>query len=338
MRQHAIKCLARITRQDSPRLLPLLRKAWVTLMELVTMGPARAAQESLLLVQTLLQVRDLRDSIAHSHLRPLRPLANRPPLGFAPSPLFETLCPQVEPSLVKPYVHAFVRQIFSTLDDMDGETTLPAAISVVGELAGINPDDVRPFVSVLMPRLVDSLRENSAGSSVAVHKEASMRALGQLCGATGVTVEGYVAYPDLYPVLLDVLQRGDESSLHLRREAIRTFGILGALGPAMYLDSMAATGGQAKAGEGKKEREEGGGGMAKQEASGEEDEAGSTQLLPLEELYPAMVLRALMKILRDTQVRMESSLAPVREGGYNAIESLIAKSTVTPYCHRAPVV
>jgi len=58
VRSAVMKCIARLTQQDPPRILPLLRKIWVGLMKEVTSERERSksAQESLLLVQSLLQV------------------------------------------------------------------------------------------------------------------------------------------------------------------------------------------------------------------------------------------------------------------------------------------
>jgi len=70
---------------------------------------------------------------------------------------------QVEPQLVKPYVKAFVEQIFLTFESMDAET-VTAAVSVVGELAGINPDDVRPFFEVSGSGGSMGIRSSDGGS------------------------------------------------------------------------------------------------------------------------------------------------------------------------------
>jgi Domain of unknown function (DUF3385) len=58
-----------------------------------------------------------------------------------------------------------------------------------------------------------------------------MRALGQVVSATGMVVRPYFHHPKLLDLLLTALRRGDRAAAGLRTEALRTFGLLGALDP-----------------------------------------------------------------------------------------------------------
>jgi Domain of unknown function (DUF3385) len=62
-------------------------------------------------------------------------------------------------------------------------------------------------------------------------QEAAMRALGQVVSATGMVVRPYFHHPKLLDLLLTALRRGDRAAAGLRTEALRTFGLLGALDP-----------------------------------------------------------------------------------------------------------
>ena len=70
-----------------------------------------------------------------------------------------------------------------------------------------------------------------ADQSSARKREVSLRALGRLAAATGYVVQPYLVWPELMPRMLGVLREGRHSPWSLRREVLRTFGILGALDP-----------------------------------------------------------------------------------------------------------
>ena len=62
-----------------------------------------------------------------------------------------------------------------------------------------------------------------------------MKTLGQIASATGYVIRPYSDYPQLLPIAADILPATKRAPWALRREVIRTLGILGALDPDHYL-------------------------------------------------------------------------------------------------------
>ena len=50
------------------------------------------------------------------------------------------------------YMHTYLHTYIHTAGDDEEAAVIAAAMSVVGELALISPEDVRPYVDSLMPR------------------------------------------------------------------------------------------------------------------------------------------------------------------------------------------
>jgi Domain of unknown function (DUF3385) len=61
-----------------------------------------------------------------------------------------------------------------------------------------------------------------------------LRTLGQISGSTGYVIEPYLDYPQLLSQAMDVLPDTKCAPWALRREVIRTVGIVGALDPDQY--------------------------------------------------------------------------------------------------------
>ena len=95
-----------------------------------------------------------------------------------------------------------------------------------------------------------------------------MKTLGQIAGGTGYVITPYLDFPQLLPIAADILPATKRAPWALRREVIRTLGILGALDPDRYFNHKARqTGGT-------------GGGYF---IEGEEDDAAEEELLAAKE-------------------------------------------------------
>jgi len=91
-------------------------------------------------------------------------------------------------------------------------------------------EDMLSYVDQLLPVLIYNMQD---GSSVQ-KQETAVRSLGQLVTATGLVIRPYLRFPDLLPKALDLLLSGNATPWTLRREVLRTLGLLGALEPHKY--------------------------------------------------------------------------------------------------------
>jgi FKBP12-rapamycin complex-associated protein len=91
--------------------------------------------------------------------------------------------------------------------------------------------EISPYSDYLLPIIIGNMHDNSS-----LHKqEVSVRTLGHLVTATGLTVKPYLQFPQLLPKALDILSKPSISTQwSLRVELLRTLGILGALEPQKY--------------------------------------------------------------------------------------------------------
>lgn len=88
-----------------------------------------------------------------------------------------------------------------------------------------------PFVDQLLPVLIGNIYDKGSLRK----QEMAVRTLGQLVSATGYVVRPYLQYPQLLPMALDLLvKNSSHAQWSLRREILRTLGLLGALDPHKY--------------------------------------------------------------------------------------------------------
>lgn len=112
----------------------------------------------------------------------------------------------------------------------------------LGELFKTVGRDVVPYQDKLLPLIIDTLHDQSSVSKRTV----ALNTLGQLAGQTGNVVKPYMQYPKLLHLLLTMLHGGaggDGSNVPwaLRREVIKTFGILGAIDPHKHMVALQRT-------------------------------------------------------------------------------------------------
>ncbi len=105
-----------------------------------------------------------------------------------------------------------------------------ASLEALGELARATGSALKPWVKDVIPQIMETMQDQSSSSKQRI----SLRTLGQIAGSTGYVVRPYLDYPHLLPQATDVLPGTKRAPWALRREVIRTLGIVGALDPEQY--------------------------------------------------------------------------------------------------------
>eukprot|EP00158_Paraphelidium_tribonemae_P009901 Partr_v1_DN28994_c0_g1_i3_m24719 putative Phosphatidylinositol 3-kinase len=180
--------------------------------------------------------------------------------------------------LIKPYVEPILKVLFSKLND-PSPGVASQVLSAVGELAEVGREDLVPYLPKLMPLLIESLQDQSS----AAKREATLKALGQLCTNTGFVIDAYVKYPQLLSLLMNAVKT--EQIPSIRREVVKVLGILGALDP--YRHKLI-------------DRSE----MPVNNGAVDEGELTSTVPSQNEDYYQTVAMNALIKILRDPSLNV----------------------------------
>ena len=128
-------------------------------------------------------------------------------------------------------VHPVLPAMIETLP-LNGKTPrlASAAMEALGELAKTAGSALQPWVNEVVPTILDTLQDQSSASK----QRASLRTLAQIAGSTGYVIQPYIDYPKLLSQATDILPGTKRAPWSLRREVIRTLGVLGALDPDLY--------------------------------------------------------------------------------------------------------
>ncbi|GLC61314.1 hypothetical protein PLESTB_001742500 [Pleodorina starrii] len=197
-------------------------------------------------------------------------------------------------------------------DLVNENNVIKTVLSTLGALAEVSGTNFRPFISEVVPLVIEAIQDNSDGRRRVV----AVKTLGFIVSSCGNVMGPYLEYPQLLSVLLRMLHEGHAAQ---RREVIKVLGIIGALDPHTHKVNQASL-----SGEGKLEKEgvrplrhggaaaAGGGGGGLVGASGDpgmapgDDGGASGDLLPSsglvtssEDYYPTVAINALMRVLRD---------------------------------------
>ena len=105
-----------------------------------------------------------------------------------------------------------------------------ASLEALGELARASGSALKPWVKEIIPLIMETMQDQSSASKQRI----SLKTLGQIAGSTGYVVRPYLDYPQLLSQATDVLPGTKRAPWALRREVIRTLGIVGALDPDQY--------------------------------------------------------------------------------------------------------
>lgn len=139
-------------------------------------------------------------------------------------------------SLTKPYVAPILKVLLPKARDPN-PAVASAIMSALGELARVGGAEVINQSQTIMELIMDTLRDLSSSGK----REAALKTLGQLCSNTGYVIDPYFDQPTLLPIITSILK--SETSSHVRREALRVLGILGALDPYRNPSTLGQVGG-----------------------------------------------------------------------------------------------
>ncbi|KAF4323262.1 hypothetical protein BBO99_00001548 [Phytophthora kernoviae] len=137
--------------------------------------------------------------------------------------------------LAQPYVLPILRVLMKNLrEDSERRSHSRSTVSVskailatLGDLAEVGAQQLTPYLSQLLPDVIDEMRDSSNPQILQV----AIKTLGQLVSSTGYVVLPYHEYPELLDLLCQALQKSGDAFESLRVEAGRTIGVLGALDP-----------------------------------------------------------------------------------------------------------
>jgi serine/threonine-protein kinase mTOR len=138
--------------------------------------------------------------------------------------------------LVPPVLESLILSL--PLDGSGSPRLTSSSLEAVGVLAKAVGPSFRPWLNEVVPHVLEIMRDQSSASK----QRTSLRTLGQIAGSTGYVVMPYLEYPDLLTQATDILPATKRAPWSLRREVIRTLGILGALDPDKVV-SVARKGG-----------------------------------------------------------------------------------------------
>ena len=128
-------------------------------------------------------------------------------------------------------IHPFLSSIIQSLP-LKGVSPRLASVTLeaLGELAIVTKDEMIPWVGKLIPYIIETMQDQSSASK----QHISFKILGQLVEGTGYVILPYIDYPKILPLATSILPSAKRSPWMLRREIMRTFGLMGALDPHRY--------------------------------------------------------------------------------------------------------
>lgn len=129
--------------------------------------------------------------------------------------------------IVPPFVRTMIRVL-----PLDSDVRLTSAsMEALGALCMVMRQNMLSHVDELLPVIIINLQDRSSRKK----QEIAARTLGQLVNASGLVVTPFLQYPQLLPLTLELLSKGDVSiPWTLRTEILRTIGLIGALDPRKY--------------------------------------------------------------------------------------------------------
>ncbi|XP_071946239.1 serine/threonine-protein kinase mTOR-like [Antedon mediterranea] len=199
------------------------------------------------------------------------------------------------PRLIRPYMEPIVKALIPKLTESDANPNVVInVLAAIGELSQVGGVEMRKWVGELLPIIIEMLQDSSSLNK----REVALWTLGHLVESTGYVVDPYMKYPNLLDVLLNFLKT--EQSPNIRRETIRTLGLLGALDPYKHKLNL---------GKMNQPGETSGAVLSLSDTKTNQDgEYTTSEMLvsmgsgSLEEFYPAVAVATLMRIMRDSSL------------------------------------
>jgi serine/threonine-protein kinase mTOR len=139
----------------------------------------------------------------------------------------QILCHFLRAEALHSLVRPFIKTIINILPLQSNARLAAAALEALGDLAVVARTDMNPYLDKLLPIVIENVQDQSSAHK----REMALRTLGQLSSSTGNVIKPYFQYSQLLPRIISVLRGGTTIPWSLRREVLRTFGILGALDP-----------------------------------------------------------------------------------------------------------
>jgi hypothetical protein len=130
--------------------------------------------------------------------------------------------------LVNPMLPSLVSAL--SLDPSCSPRLASASLEALGELALATGEALKIYLPETLPHVLMIMQDQSSTSK----QRTSLRTLGQIVGSTGYVIQPFFDYPMLLSQATDILPATKRAPWALRREVIRTLGILGALDPDRY--------------------------------------------------------------------------------------------------------
>ena len=141
------------------------------------------------------------------------------------------LCSFLRAQSLHRVVRVFMETIIYSLPFLTDVRLTTASLQALGELCAVMKHDITPFADHLLPIIILSMEDQTSRRK----QEVAIKTLGQFVSGTGLVVIPFLQYPHLLPSTLDLVTRhGQSIPWSLRREALRTLGLLGSLDPYKY--------------------------------------------------------------------------------------------------------
>ncbi|KAJ1361790.1 hypothetical protein KIN20_021134 [Parelaphostrongylus tenuis] len=130
------------------------------------------------------------------------------------------------PKFMRPYLGPLLQALLPKLrNEMKHVDVTVHVLHAISELCVVGGAEIVRNIDPLFHKLTQLINDSSSLQ----RREASLRAIGRIARSTAYVVDPYKDYPNLLDDLFRLLKT--EMSSRMRRQAIRTLGILGALDP-----------------------------------------------------------------------------------------------------------
>ncbi|KAG9045642.1 phosphatidylinositol kinase- protein kinase tor1, partial [Tulasnella sp. UAMH 9824] len=128
--------------------------------------------------------------------------------------------------LIKPYALPMLKVLVPKARD-PAPLVASNVLTCLGELALVGGKEIQDHVPQLMALIIDTLQDPASMGK----RDAALTTLGQLCSNTGYVIQPLLDYPQLLDLLGKILKAEPKAPPTVRREALKAMGILGALDP-----------------------------------------------------------------------------------------------------------
>ena len=127
--------------------------------------------------------------------------------------------------LINPYVRAIARVVTPQLSSLQPRIAM-CALEVVRRLGEVCGPELEP--ELLMPPIIDLITDHYPS-----HRRAALNTLGVMLQASGHVVQPLYEQPKMLELLLNALS-ASQQPVEVRTEAMKLFGIIGAVDPLLY--------------------------------------------------------------------------------------------------------